>query len=117
MEKFKGTPGPWVLRTEAVDQTVALDIIGDGVMVSSATPWSSDTECDIDKALANANLIAAAPDLLEVLQKMIEDLRMRAVMMGDVDDDGSVALDVSHSVLMRADAAINRALGNNDGDK
>lgn len=68
MKEFKGTPGPWSLNVEVCDQTVALDIVGNGVCVSSAIPWSSDTECDIDKAIANANLIAAAPELLEALQ-------------------------------------------------
>lgn len=68
MNEFKGTPGPWSLQVEACDQTVALDIMGCGVCVSSAIPWSSDTECDVDKAVANANLIAAAPELLEALQ-------------------------------------------------
>lgn len=60
---------------------------------------------------------SVAADLLEALQKIIEDLRMRAVMMGGVDEDGSVALDVSHSILMKADAAIARALGKNDGEE
>lgn len=68
MSEFKGTPGPWSLQVEACDQTVALDIMGCGVCVSSAIPWSSDTECDVDKAVANANLISAAPELLEALQ-------------------------------------------------
>lgn len=68
MQEFKGTPGPWSLNVEACDQTVALDIMGSGVCVSSAIPWPSDTECDVDKAIANANLIAAAPELLEALQ-------------------------------------------------
>lgn len=74
MKEFKGTPGPWSLQVEACDQTVALDIMGNGVCVSSAIPWSSDTECDVDKAVANANLIAAAPELLEALR----DLESRA---------------------------------------
>lgn len=111
MKEFKGTPGPWALRTEALDQTVALDIIGGGVMVSSAIPWSSDTECDIDKALANANLIAAAPDLLQALQYILKDLSLRAKMRGDVDEDETVVLDIGSGVLMSARTAIARALG------
>ena len=94
MKEFKGTPGPWFVKMEACDQTVALDIMGCGVCVSSAIPWSSDTECDIDKAVANANLIAAAPELLEALQEIIDS---GCYIPGDLHD--------------MAFSAINKALG------
>lgn len=92
MKYFKGTPGPWSLQIEACDQTVALDIMGNGVCVSSAIPWSSNTECDVDKAVANANLIAAAPELLKALQ----DLQARACIYVNTS---------------KAEAAIAKALG------
>ncbi len=82
MGEFKGTPGPWSLQVESCDQTVALDIMGCGVCVSSAIPWSSDTECDLDKAVANAHLIAAAPELLEALQQSLPHLREQAKQDG-----------------------------------
>lgn len=103
MKKFKGTPGPWSLKLEACDQTVALDIIGCGVCVSSAILWSSDTECDLDKAIANAHLIAAAPELLEALRQLrdyAEDVC--GVFSGDCHSDHP---------LMLASSAITKALG------
>lgn len=103
MKEFKGTPGPWTLQVEACDQTVALDIMGNGVCVSSAIPWSSDTECDVDKALANANLIAAAPELLKELQR----LRTYVIDVCGVDDEDC---HVEHPVRS-SKAAIAKALG------
>lgn len=69
-EFFQGTKGPWEVKYEACDQTVCIDIIGDGVCVFSATPWSDDTECDINKVVANGNLIAASPEMFEALRQL-----------------------------------------------
>uniref|UniRef100_UPI00201E0680 hypothetical protein n=1 Tax=Oceanobacillus saliphilus TaxID=2925834 RepID=UPI00201E0680 len=40
------------------------------------------TECDVDKAVANAHLIAAAPELLEALQQSLPHLREQAKQDG-----------------------------------
>ena len=52
------------------------------------------------------NLMCAAPDLLEALQMMIEDLELRASLAGDPG-----VLDISCGVLFRANKAIEKAKG------
>lgn len=72
MKKFKGTPGPWVV----VDNDVYFDIrkgwksIGD---VCASMHAFDDSNHRGVVATANANLIAAAPELLEALQLMLND--------------------------------------------
>lgn len=56
-------------------------------------------------------LLAAAPELLEALQLIIKELRIRAKVRGDIDDDGTVVLDIGSGVLMKANNAIAKALG------
>ncbi|MGJ7190845.1 hypothetical protein ABMZ81_03805 [Morganella morganii] len=60
--EFKGTPGPWINVGGWVDAA------GNGIICSlSAVSMKPE---DIDDA--NANLIAAAPDLLNALINLIE---------------------------------------------
>lgn len=56
---------------------------------------------------ADAYLIAAAPDLLEALEAMIADLKLRA----EIDSQGYRVLDISAGVLRRAEKAIAKAKG------
>ena len=57
---------------------------------------------------ANANLIMAAPDLLEALELLIDDLKLRASLT-----DESHVLDVSHGRFVKAEKAIAKAKGVN----
>lgn len=57
MKEFNGTPGSWVVDG---DYDVTTE---DGTVVS----WSAEGIFEPDEIIANANLIAAAPDLLEAL--------------------------------------------------
>ena len=79
MAKGKHTPGPWVVETQ---KEIRLIVVG---------PVTGDTEldliCDMDlgawgrgkrEALANARLIAAAPELLEALRKMLAETELLA---------------------------------------
>ncbi len=83
------TPGPWGDN----DKTI---------YVRGAT-WLGSVNWEDAEALANARLIKAAPDLLEALRDVVEELRM--IRMKDV---GTV-----YDVLCRikADAAIAKAEG------
>lgn len=51
MSEFKGTPGPWIVRSQEI-QSVGTE----------------DKMTAMCYGIENANLIAAAPDLLEALQ-------------------------------------------------
>ncbi|HCR1961872.1 TPA: hypothetical protein ONC42_000520 [Enterobacter kobei] len=58
MKEFKGTPGPWhVMRGDVLDKN--------GRMVACIEGF-----CPGEIEIYDAKLIAAAPDLLEALQKM-----------------------------------------------
>lgn len=63
MKEFKGTPGPW----SAFDYEI---FGGDGNHIIDMT-YSCRTDVSVDKA--NTQLIAAAPELLDALQFIIND--------------------------------------------
>lgn len=74
MKEFKGTPGPWIVTKidddDLSEQSTTMIVAGDTV-IACVGP-SVYTLFGIDKN--NAQLIAAAPELLEALQ----DLEARA---------------------------------------
>lgn len=100
MSDFKGTPGPWY-RGGVENNKVSIN--AGNYFVALVDESSAQ--------LANARLIAAAPELLYALQLIIKDLRTRAKVRGDIDDDGTVVLDIGSGVLMKANDAISKALG------
>lgn len=64
MKEFKGTPGPWHVSDE-------------GTLVIRDDMWFSHVASNIgyptdDEDAANANLIAASPELLSALQQLLE---------------------------------------------
>lgn len=103
MSEFKHTSGPWEYRHEYYNEP-DLDHSGDfGTVVSSEDdPWNialiHDVDMDGGESLANALLIAAAPDMLDVL------LRLTA----DIDRGG---LDNYHQDWIDALAAVAKATG------
>lgn len=87
MSEFKGTPGPWIASDYYCDSTTIID--GSGFSVADAPRciiregwsdmgfqhWAASDEAhrwiSEDEQRANANLIAAAPELLEALQELV----------------------------------------------
>jgi hypothetical protein len=70
--KTKHTPGPWSWSKDMSDGKAGI-YEGDGgrddVLIAEVT----DEETGNGTAIANANLIAAAPELLEALKTTVED--------------------------------------------
>lgn len=97
MKEFKGTPGPWV--ASKTDRSIGPVSRDDDQSYGMILPvaW---VEFDGNDAYqqANANLIAAAPDLLEAL-------------LGIVNMDYQPTDDESDKVYLKARTAISKALG------
>lgn len=77
MEGFKGTPAPWFAKPVAAAVVEGdLNIIqtnsshGKGYHIGYVSTWGDNEQTAIE-AQANANLIAAAPELLEALHAML----------------------------------------------
>lgn len=92
------TPGPW-----AVDEGGLNVICSDG----SGLLGSRDT----DEKRANANLVAASPELLEALEEALAELELRASQLTTHQRDDAEArrLDIR---IRQARAAIEKARGN-----
>ncbi|MFP2231385.1 hypothetical protein ACLEZA_17795 [Enterobacter ludwigii] len=94
MKEFKGSAGPWSAHDdeESMATSVVMNEFGDILCVVGT--YMTSTEEDY----ANANLIAAAPDLLEALQDLL-------IRVADDEEYGP-----EHAIT-RARAAISKALG------
>lgn len=96
MKEFKGTPGPWNYRD---DEPEWVTDSNDNIAVARVTRYNTDANAQH----ANAKLIAASPDLLSALQKLLE-----------IYDDQSGKVWTTSSkrrALDNARAAVNKALG------
>lgn len=92
MKEFKGTPGPWVAdkTSRAIGPISRDDDQSYGILIPVA--WVEfDTEVEIQAS--NQNLIAAAPELLEALIKLV-----------DVVDDmvHGPSTDAAHTAIKKA---------------
>lgn len=94
MKDFKGTPGPWVVE---VGEYVMDE---DGNCIAAFGGWHAN-----DKDEANANLCAAAPELLEALQDMLSGWKYIRQTHGDLYGVGWDRAE------QKANLAIARALG------
>lgn len=110
MDEFKGTPGPWqVVDTyqEYTDES--------GIIIWNGDEQASGPVCDMGEmgdmnygeALANANLIAAAPDLLGALQLLIHYHMCEQEGMSS----GQPSATEWYAAVDRASAAIGKAFG------
>lgn len=69
---MKFTPGPWSLNTQYAD----IEVRGpaeSGVLIAVMSPWGVASDLPSPQ-IANARLIAAAPELLKVAQDFSESL-------------------------------------------
>lgn len=98
MKEFKGTPGPWVASTTERSIGPASRDGNQSYGMILPVAW---VEFDSDQRhqRANANLIAAAPELLEALQRMVSKAHKQNWN------------DAYPEELQSAQAAIKKALG------
>lgn len=99
MNQFKGTPGPWRVVTFQNN-----DEIHSAEGKCLADSWSYDIGSDCVASLANARLMAAAPDLLEALKHMVQ------CHYPDANDQIG-AKEECWASIQNAQAAIGKALG------
>lgn len=105
MSAFKGTPGPWEVGETLSAE--ALAVIGDGDSVVCEFPDRLGASVDAD-----ARLIAAAPELLEALTKMVERITYYAELKeGDIPNIEDWAYTYNSGDMASARAAIAKAAG------
>lgn len=91
MKEFKGTPGPWEIMMDGDEiKIIQADSLENGIGCRSYIAICEEVQC-----IEDSNLIAAAPELLDALIKLV-----------DIVDDmvHGPSTDAAH-------AAINKALG------
>jgi hypothetical protein len=68
----KSTPGPWRVRN--CQTAVLVDVVRNGEAMLIALVADNDTEGDTetDRKLNNARLMAAAPEMLDLLKKIAD---------------------------------------------
>lgn len=109
MSEFKGTPGPWSVRKREMGGhlndcfVTAADVNG--------YPYDAEILGDdeyheqsggIARKLADCNLIAAAPDLLEALEKLLHFTFIERWAMKGLDDGAQQISDQARAALAKA---------------
>ena len=85
MKKPKFTPGPWKAGKNPFTTTILDGHEGKAIYpkesnyhIAWANAENSNGDLDIETALANARLIAAAPELYDALEKMVNNTCRRS---------------------------------------
>ncbi len=102
MKEFKGTKGPWEyidMDADSISEISSTMIVCGDVVLAVVGPTGHSS---LPEDEYNANLIAAAPDLLEELQLTLGALREICFTCGAARPE---------STIRRAEAAIAKALG------
>lgn len=99
MKEFQGTPGPWVVNEIGQHWN-------NKALAHLEITFGEDGECICDTVYQreDANLIAAAPELLEALQELISGYE-------DREQSGMFDMLVHGDLIEKANVAINKALG------
>ena len=106
MSEAKHTPGPWEVVVPA-DGLWPPRVFSGSKFIGMVNN-SDDTQ---EQRVADARLIAAAPDLLEALEPFDDAARDRAADASEWKDGDTVAVWVTIGDLRKARAAIARAKG------
>lgn len=97
MKEFKGTPGPWFIDNgRAIGPKSTEDDQSYGMIIPVG--WV-EFDPEVEVQVANQRMMAAAPELLEALQKMVSKAHKQNWN------------DAYPEELQSAQAAINKALG------
>ena len=101
MEEFKGTPGPWVASTN--DRSIGPVSRDDDQSYGMIFPiaWV-EFDGNPEYQQANANLIAAAPDLLESLQEMAAIVKKNSYPQPDKPNSNYARAEHAESVIAKA---------------
>lgn len=87
--------------------------ICDGKYFRGSTDIAEDYYSPICHAInSHDELVAMNKELLEALEGLLSDMRLRAKLDGDIDSDGCVVLNCGNGVLHAANMAIAKAKGN-----
>ncbi|MFT6552953.1 hypothetical protein [Alloalcanivorax venustensis] len=100
MSEFKGTPGPWVVGCSSPTRAEV-----NTANSSIADVWNLHRDVN---HVANAHLIAAAPELLEALQAF--DASADLWLPANVGEDRVHEAEALHQLRHKASAAIAKAL-------
>lgn len=106
---MKHTPAPWIIRPDDFNQDrweiTSMKRIEDSIVEIAVvnTGWSEPFNSEM---VANAQLIAAAPEMLEVLQKIIE------ANEDTLDIYNEYAFDEFEKVIEEVKSVIAKATGN-----
>lgn len=74
---MKHTPGPWkIWELQDRDYSVEIASVEAGCTVGAAYHINDDPVTPCDETMANARLIAAAPELLEACKKVLEHIKI-----------------------------------------
>jgi hypothetical protein len=109
MGESKRTPGPWKVRTFG-PRSPGIDIAdSDGRFLAAVKHSDGHTRPERGEALANAALIAAAPDLLEAAELFLAHHRIRKAERGE--SSSVLVTDTLTDRLAALRAAIAKAKG------
>lgn len=101
MKEFKGTKGEWLWEENSAsnpNDSTYIEVRANGPQIAYLQSFTGYGDSHSREAtIANANLISAAPDLLQALQNMVESYQYEA--------------SPDNPALLQARAAIAKALG------